>query len=109
MMAYDAHTLKQISVFCTTPTAFKGAFGKAAGTGGEDREGTYPLIYAVIANGSSTGRNYGESVSQLFPGPLPSMKQAFTPANRAYLNDHDLDNIHRTRLASGPPLGCRLH
>jgi hypothetical protein len=99
IMAYDARTLKQISVFCTTPDGIQGGIWQSgAGLAAEDREGTHPLIYAVIANGSSTGRNYGESVSQLFPGPLLSMKQAFTPANRAYLNDHDLD------ISTGPVL-----
>jgi hypothetical protein len=99
IMAYDAQTLKQISVLCTTPDGIQGGIWQSgAGLAAEDREGTYPLLYAVIANGTSIGRNYGESVAQLYPGPLLSVKQAFIPTDHAFLNDHDLD------LSTGPLL-----
>jgi hypothetical protein len=99
IMAYDANTLKQISVLCTTPDGIQGGIWQSgAGLAAEEREGTYPLLYAVIANGTSVGRNYGESIAQLFPGPLLSVKQTFLPGNHAYLNDHDLD------LSTGPLL-----
>jgi hypothetical protein len=99
IMAYDARTLKQISVLCTTPDGIQGGIWQSGvGLAAEEREGTYPLLYAVIANGSSIGRNFGESIAQLYPGPLLSVKQAFIPADNAYLNDHDLD------LSTGPVL-----
>ena len=99
VLAYDAHTLKQISAFCTTPDGIQGGIWQSgAGLAAEEREGLFPLIYAVIANGSSSGRNFGESISQLFPAHLLSLKQAFIPQNRAFLNDHDLD------LSTGPVL-----
>ena len=99
IMAYDARTLKQISVFCTTPDGIQGGIWQSgAGLAAEEREGLFPLIYAVIGNGTSIGRNFGESISQFFPGKLLSLKQAFVPQNRAYLNDHDLD------LSTGPVL-----
>jgi hypothetical protein len=98
-MAYDARTLKQISVFCTTPDGIQGGIWQSgAGLAAEEREGLFPLVYAVVANGSSNGRNVGESISQFFPGRLLSLKQAFTPGERVYLNDHDLD------LSTGPVL-----
>ncbi len=99
IMACDARTLNKISVLCTTPDGIQGGIWQSgAGLAAEEREGTYPLRYAVIANGSCTGRNFGESIAQLYPGPLLSMKQAFIPGDRAYLNDHDLD------LSTGPVL-----
>ncbi len=105
IMAYDAQTLKQISVLCTTPDGIQGGIWQSgAGLAAEEREGTYPLLYAVIANGSSTGRNYGESITQLFPGPLLSVKQTFLPGNHAYLNDHDLDLSTGPLLLPGLPL-----
>jgi hypothetical protein len=99
IMAYDAKTLKQISVLCTTPDGIQGGIWQSgAGLAAEEREGTYPFLYAVIANGSSTGRNFGESIAQLYPGQLLSIKQAFIPADHEYLDDHDLD------LSTGPVL-----
>jgi hypothetical protein len=104
VMAYDARTLKQISVLCTTPDGIQGGIWQSgAGLSAEQREGAYPLLYAVIANGSSTGRNYGESVAQLYPGPLLSVKLAFLPADHAYLNDHDLDFSTGPLLLPGLP------
>jgi hypothetical protein len=105
IMAYDAQTLKQISVLCTTPDGIQGGIWQSgAGLAAEEREGTYPLLYVVIANGSSTGRNFGESVAQLYPGPLLSVKQAFIPKDAAYLDDHDLDLSTGPLLLPGLPL-----
>lgn len=99
IMAYDAKSLRQISVYCTTPDGIQGGIWQSGtGLAAETREGIYPLLYAVVANGSAGGRNYGGSVLQLYPGELMSMKLAFTPPNAAYLNDHDLD------LSTGPVL-----
>ena len=99
VFAYDAKTLKQVSVVCTTPDGIQGGIWQSgAGLAADDREGTYPLLYAVIANGTSIGRNVGESITQFYPGALLTVKQTFMPANRAFLNDHDLD------LSTGPVL-----
>jgi hypothetical protein len=104
VMAYDAKTLKQISVFCTTPDGIQGGIWQSgAGLAAEEREGLYPLIYAVIANGSTNGRNFGESIAQLFPAKLLSLKQAFIPRDHAYLNDHDLDFSTGPLLLPGLP------
>jgi hypothetical protein len=92
VMAYDAKTLRQISALCTTPDGIQGGIWQSgAGLSAERREGTFPLIYAAVSNGSVGGRNYGESVLQLYPGALLSVKLAYTPPNHAYLNDRDLD------------------
>jgi hypothetical protein len=69
------------------------------GLAAERREGApYPLLYAVVANGTVGGRNFAQSILQLLPGALMSIKLAFTPADHAYQNDHDLD------LSTGPVL-----
>jgi hypothetical protein len=105
VMAYNARTLKQISVFCTTPDGIQGGIWQSgAGLAAEEREGNYPLIYAVVGNGASIGRNYGESIVQLTPGRLLSVKLAFIPADHAYLDDHDLDLSTGPLLLPGLPL-----
>ncbi len=99
IMAYEAKTLKQLAVVNTTPDGIQGGVWQSGGgLAAEKREGTYPLIYAVVSNGSDGGRNYSQSLMQLYPGALMSTKQVFIPNNHEYLNDHDLD------LASAPVL-----
>ena len=105
IMAYDAKTLKQLAVVNTTPDGIQGGVWQSGGgLAAEDREGTYPLIYAVVANGSVGGRNYGESLMQLYPGGLMSSKQVFTPNNHEYLNDRDLDLSTAPLLIPDMPL-----
>ncbi len=105
IVAYEAATLRQVSVFCTTPDGIQGGIWQSgAGLAAEEREGLFPLLYAAVANGSSNGRNFGESAIQLFPGRLLSLKQAFTPREKAYLNDHDLDFSTGPVLIPGLPL-----
>ena len=100
IMAYDASSLKQLAAVCTTPDGIQGGVWQSGtGLAAEMRDGApYPLLYAVVANGSVGGRNFGQSILQLYPGGLLSIKLAFTPADHAYQNDHDLD------LCAGPVL-----
>ncbi|MFN7996759.1 MAG: hypothetical protein U0Q18_24310 [Bryobacteraceae bacterium] len=99
VLAYDAKTLRQISVLCTTPDGIQGGIWQSGtGLAADYRDGTYPLIYAVASNGSVGGRNYAQSILQLNPGDLLSIKLAFTPADHAFQNDRDLD------LSTGPVL-----
>ncbi len=100
IMAYDAKSLHQLAAVCTTPDGIQGGIWQSGvGLAADPREGApFPLIYAVVANGSVGGRNFAQSILQLYPGPLLSVKQAFTPAEHAYQNDQDLD------LSTGPVL-----
>jgi hypothetical protein len=99
ILAYDAHTLKQLAALCTTPDGVQGGVWQSgAGLAAEPRDGTFPVIYAVVGNGSTSGRNFGQSVLQLYPGELMSVKQSFTPASAEEMNDLDFD------LSSGPLL-----
>jgi hypothetical protein len=99
IVAYDAHTLRQVAALCTTPDGIQGGVWQSgAGLAAEPREGTFPLIYAVVGNGSAIGRNVGQSILQMYPGELLSAKQDFTPSNVGEMNDLDLD------LSTGPVL-----
>lgn len=105
IMAYDAKTLKQVSVVNTTPDGIQGGIWQSGGgLAAEPREGTYPLIYATVANGSVGGRNFAESLMQLYPGELMSVKQVFTPSDHEYLNDRDLDLSTAPLLLPDMPL-----
>jgi hypothetical protein len=100
IMAYEASSLKQLGAVCTTPDGIQGGVWQSGtGLAAEVRDGApYPLVYAVVANGTVGGRNFGQSILQLYPGGMLSIKLAFTPADHAYQNDHDLD------LSAGPVL-----
>jgi hypothetical protein len=99
IVAYDAHNLHQLAALCTTPDGIQGGVWQSgAGLSAEPRDGTFPVIYAAIGNGSTGGRNFGQSVVQLYPGELMSVKQSFTPSNAGEMNDLDLD------LSTGPLL-----
>ncbi len=105
IMAYNASTLKQVSVVNTTPDGIQGGIWQSGGgLAAERRDGTYALIYATVANGSVGGRNFGESLMQLYPGELMSTKQVFTPSNHEYLNDRDLDLSTAPLLIPDMPL-----
>lgn len=105
IIAYEAATLTQLSVFCTTPDGIQGGVWQSGtGLSAENRAGTVPLIYGVVGNGSVGGRNYGQSIIQLLPGALLSLKQSFTPPDHAYQNDRDLDLSTGPVLVPGQPL-----
>jgi hypothetical protein len=99
IVAYDARKLEQIAALCTTPDGIQGGVWQS-GTGfsAEPRDGTFPVIYAAVGNGSTGGRNWGQSALQLYPGELLSVKQSFTPGNAGEMNDLDLD------VSTGPLL-----
>ncbi len=104
-MAYRAENLSQVSVWCTTPDGIQGGIWQSGtGLSAERRSKPFPLIYAVIANGSAGGRNYGQSIVQMYPGAMLSMKQSFSPPDQAYENDRDLDLSTGAVLFPGLPL-----
>lgn len=99
IVAYDAHNLHQLAALCTTPDGIQGGVWQSgAGLSAEPRDGTFAVIYAAIGNGSTGGRNVGQSIVQLYPGELLSVKQSFTPPNAGEMNDLDLD------ISTGPLL-----
>ena len=109
VLAYDATTLKQVGVFCTTPDSdptgddmgavWQGGMGVAA-----DPQG---FVYFLTGNGEfdanvAGGKNYGDTALKLpakFAVPPPTVPaDYFTPANQAQLQGGDVD------FGSGGPL-----
>jgi hypothetical protein len=103
LFAYDATTLKQVSVYCATPNGVGGGFwisgaGIAADT---DHASADPLgrIYAVTGNGdfdattpNEASADYGDSVLQLaILKNVLTLTDSFTPSNQASLDAADGD------------------
>jgi len=100
VMAYDAHTLKQMAVFNTSPDAeqsgiWAGDAGPAADAAGN--------VFVATGNGKFTvaagGRDYGDSMLKLgLAGNAFAVLDYFTPFNQRELDADDND------LGSGGPV-----
>ncbi len=93
LMAYDAHTLAQKSVFNTSPDASDSAIWQGDAGPASDKDGN---IFVVTGNGefdaATNGRDYGDSVLKLSSGTQNfSVLDYFTPFNQAQLNERDND------------------
>ena len=93
VMAYDAHSLRQLAVFNAAPDA--GESGIWAGDTGlaADAEGN---VFAATGNGRYTvdrgGRDYGDTVLKLrLDGGRLAVADWFTPHDQRSLNAHDAD------------------
>ncbi len=100
ILTYNPHTLKQISVFNTSPDTADSGIWQADAAPAVDSQGN---IYVSTGNGVFTaahgGRDYGDSVLKLATtrnGPI--LRNFFTPYNQEELSRNDLD------LGSGGPL-----
>jgi hypothetical protein len=98
VMAYDAQTLKQNSVFNVSPNADDGGIW-ASDTGiAADKDGS---VYAATGNGqfdaAKGGRDYGDSLVKL-NGQSLRLSDYFTPFDADELNKNDND------LGSGGPM-----
>jgi hypothetical protein len=94
LMAYNASTLHQDWVFCTTPNAQSGGIWMGGSGVGADSSGS---VYFSTGNGTfdgpTGGGDYGDSLLKL--SPSGSLSDFFTPFNYAALDSGDVD------LASG--------
>jgi hypothetical protein len=94
MMSYDAKTLKQKSVFCTTPNGGLGGIWMSGSAPAVDEENN---LYVMTGNGTfdanTGGNNYGESILKIKLGDDGSLtlKDWFTPHNADQLNAWDAD------------------
>jgi hypothetical protein len=96
VLGYDAISLGQVAVFCTTPNVVVGADPTPGGAGiwqagvglATDSTGA---IYCTTGNGyfDPTSRNYGDTVLKL--GRDLRLLDSFTPANQPDLMAEDLD------------------
>jgi hypothetical protein len=100
VMAYDAHTLKQVGLFNASPDAAAGGIWLSDTGPAADTEGN---IFVVTGNGwfnaATGGRDYGDSILKLhLDGGGLQPADYFTPFNQQELNSNDDD------LGSGGPV-----
>ena len=92
LIAYDAATLAQVSVYNSTPNGNEGSFWAGGAAPAADADGN---IYVVTGNGdfnyASGGPNLGESYIKLSTSNGLAVKDYFTPFDYAPLNASDTD------------------
>jgi outer membrane protein assembly factor BamB len=87
LMAYDAKTLAQVSVFNTSPNGSEASIWQSGQGPAADAEGN---VYLVTGNGSWDGvRNFSESFLKLTP--RLELLDWFTPTNHLRLDKEDTD------------------
>lgn len=88
LFGYDASTLSQTGVFCTTPSSYGGAIWQSGGAPAVDGSGN---LYVTTGNDNNNGDSteYGETVLKL--SPTLSLLDWFTPSNFATLDSDDAD------------------
>jgi hypothetical protein len=87
LFAYDAKTLRQVSVLNTSPTGSEASIWQSGQGPAVDEQGN---IYVVTGNGSWDGkRNFSESFLKLTPDLR--LIDWFTPTNHFLLDKRDLD------------------
>jgi hypothetical protein len=88
VMSYNAATLQQVGVFCTTPDGHKTGIWQSGQPPSIDAAGN---VFLMTGNGDFDGaRNFGESVIKLKPD-LTSVVDWFAPGDWADLNAADAD------------------
>lgn len=96
LMAYDAKTLAQVSVFNTSPTGSEASIWQSGQGPAADEAGN---VYVVSGNGSWDGvKNFSESFLKLTPDL--KLLDWFTPTNHIELDkrDEDLDSSGATLI-----------
>ena len=89
ILGYDASSLKQVSVFNTTPNGLEGSVWQAGHGIAADDQGN---LYAIAANGDYDGAsNWGESFMKLTTQNGMSVTDWFTPDSWANLNQYDAE------------------
>jgi hypothetical protein len=100
LMAYDAHSLKQLSVFNTSPQKrYGGIWAADAGFAADSQD----FVFVATGNGefdvASGGSDYGDSLLKMaLDSNGLSVRDYFTPYNHQHLSDTDSD------LGSGGPV-----
>ena len=90
VMAYDAKTLAQVAVWCSTPGGVEGGIWQSGRGPAIDSEGN---LFYEVGNGDWDGvSNFGESLVKLRVGPRGfEVADYYTPADYADLNQKDAD------------------
>jgi outer membrane protein assembly factor BamB len=96
LMAYDAKTLQQVSVFNTSPTGMEASIWQSGQGPAADADGN---VYVVTGNGSWDGvKNFSESFLKFSPNL--DLLDWFTPSNHFALDkaDNDLNSSGATLI-----------
>jgi hypothetical protein len=94
LLGYNKQTLKQVSVYNSTPNGALGGFwASGAGIAGDSAANA---LYPVTGNGTfdanNSGLDYGDSILRLTPsGSTLTVNDYFTPFNQQSLNNGDTD------------------
>jgi hypothetical protein len=101
IMSYNAATLAQTSIFCTTPNTTGGGVWMSGRAPAVDANGNvyYMVGNAHNSNGYDGSSDFGESMLKFSPSGIASPVDWFTPSDWVVLDDNDRDYG-----ASGPLL-----
>jgi uncharacterized protein (TIGR03437 family) len=110
IIGYDALTLRQVTVYNSTPNGNEGSFWAGGAAPAVDRAGN---MYVVSGNGSfdyaSLGPDLGESYIKLSTNGALAVVDYFTPFNYAPLNDGDVDTGSAGVVLLGDEAGSPAH
>ncbi len=100
IMTYDAHTLKQVAVFNTSPDSeTSGIWQSDTGPAADEAGSLFVSTGNGIFNAASGGHDYGDTLLKMASTPSGlSVSDYFTPSEQADLNAADGD------VGSGGPL-----
>ncbi len=92
ILGYDAGTLRQVSVFNSSPNAWQASFWMGGAAPAADSDGN---IFVVSGNGvfdaHLNGTDYGDTFLKLSTTAGLAIADYFTPFNQDYLNRADID------------------
>jgi hypothetical protein len=110
VMAYDAKTLGQTSVFNSSSNGWAGSFWMGGAAPSADPEGN---IYVISGNGpfdaNAKGSEFGDSFLKLSTVRGLAVADYFTPYNQTYLEKSDLDLGSSGAVLLPDSCGSTLH
>ena len=111
LIGYDAATLRQVSVYNSTPNGSLGSFWASGAAPSVDEQGA---IYVISGNGTfdadTGGQNLGESFIKLAVSPSGlSVVDYFAPFNQLDLNRRDVDTGSSGALLLPDSAGSPAH
>ena len=90
IMGYDAHTLKQVAIFSTSPDArYGGIWASGNGIAADEAGNIYAAVGDALFDANTGGPDYGDSLLKLDAGL--SVLDYFTPNDQACRKLHDMD------------------
>lgn len=110
LMGYDAKSLRQVSVYNSTPNGNQGSFWASGAAPAADSNSN---IYLISGNGTFDadrgGPDLGESFIKLSPSNSLAVTDYFAPFNEAALSDQDVDTGSSGALLLPDAAGSAQH